>query len=522
MRSAPQEIRQRSVVLRLKDFCGFPLQALLLLLCCTIATSDAFARRAAAVAIVRADGDAAQKAASFVAHFFRKELRADSRYRLVDVARSLGDPKAETAATALKLADEELLKAKRLFEDMDLDEVVDSLNSALGRFENHVAYLENVAPVAQALLFLGGVHLLRGEPATGIKRVKQALSIDPALINTLDPQVFTPENRKIVKKAAQELQQRARGTLSIGSTPSFAEVFVDGRFVGVTPLELDDVLMGKHYVRLQKDGMRNAGKVLKVARAARRQPIEMRAASNYDEFDRLSEELIAVLGGTEEDAVDPVVGMGTRLGEVDYMLAAGVQLDGERIEVTAVMYDLDDGNRVIRRGKQVFSYESGPETYRGEIADMYKRFFGQTPTDPTALIGERGRGVDPNASVCLGMSCGRFKTMLWGGGLLGGGAMMGLGSLFWGLSKADNNAFRAAFQVSGEAANLEQSGKAKAVAGDILFFVGASALVTAGLLYYFYVPAPSAGDVLGAGQGRFGLSVAPTNGGVAIGATLSY
>jgi hypothetical protein len=46
----------------------------------------------------------------------------------------------------------------------------------------------------------------------------------------------------------------ATGTLSVESEPAGAAVYVDGAFVGETPLNLANVAAGDHRVRLQKDG----------------------------------------------------------------------------------------------------------------------------------------------------------------------------------------------------------------------------------------------------------------------------
>src|SRR5262245_42916320 len=55
------------------------------------------------------------------------------------------------------------------------------------------------------------------------------------------------------------------GTLSIASDPSDAAVYVDGQFVGRTPVEVKALQPGDHRVRLVKDGYLENGRLVNVA-----------------------------------------------------------------------------------------------------------------------------------------------------------------------------------------------------------------------------------------------------------------
>ena len=55
------------------------------------------------------------------------------------------------------------------------------------------------------------------------------------------------------------------GTLSVASDPPGAAVYVDGRFVGETPLDVKNLPPGDHRVRLVKDGYLENGRVVSVS-----------------------------------------------------------------------------------------------------------------------------------------------------------------------------------------------------------------------------------------------------------------
>jgi len=48
----------------------------------------------------------------------------------------------------------------------------------------------------------------------------------------------------------------AKAVLTVESRPSGAKVFIDGRLIGITPLQLPDVNEGAHAIRLERDGYR--------------------------------------------------------------------------------------------------------------------------------------------------------------------------------------------------------------------------------------------------------------------------
>lgn len=57
---------------------------------------------------------------------------------------------------------------------------------------------------------------------------------------------------------------QASGSLTVDSRPTGARVFVDGKPVGVTPLQVDAVQAGAHAVRLERDGYRTWSRSVRV------------------------------------------------------------------------------------------------------------------------------------------------------------------------------------------------------------------------------------------------------------------
>jgi hypothetical protein len=59
------------------------------------------------------------------------------------------------------------------------------------------------------------------------------------------------------------------GDLTVESRPAGANVFVDGKLVGTTPVQLPALNAGEHVVRLERDGYRRWSSLIRVVASER-------------------------------------------------------------------------------------------------------------------------------------------------------------------------------------------------------------------------------------------------------------
>jgi hypothetical protein len=62
---------------------------------------------------------------------------------------------------------------------------------------------------------------------------------------------------------------RRTGRLIVESRPAGAQVFLDGRLVGITPLSLDEVPVGDHAVHLDRDGYQRWSSAIRIVASER-------------------------------------------------------------------------------------------------------------------------------------------------------------------------------------------------------------------------------------------------------------
>lgn len=518
------------------------------LIVATVAASPA-AQAARMVTVVRGVGAGSDKAAALTGHFLRDLLSKDERYEVVDLNKSLGNQDRDRALKAFQSAEEMVQKGHDAYDQLDLDAAVEFLSNTLKQYERFAAYVNDFRKVSEALMLLGATHILRGEEKLGNRRLEQALNVFPQM--EPDPRIFNPAMRGQFQETVSRMSTRPPGTLSVTSNPSYAEVYVDGKFAGVTPLAVERVSEGRHYVRLEKDGYRAWGKVVEVTgRTETAESAVLKATQHFDDFDNLVEAAVKRVvspkegnnGGPSNDAIDQLGVLTT----ADHIFLAQVRLDGERVQVWANQYDLN-AQRLLRSAEHVFTYDARPEIYEREVGAMLRGAFGSESAAGKGKAQAKGakgsrrdkdrdkdKDKDPmldadalpgvgDARCWFNMPCRTLKiassATSAGLGLVG----MGVGAAFWAAAKKTNDQYRSQTQVinaspkpvaNPQVNQLNAQGRTEALRGDIFFFAGAALAVVGVATWIWWEPAPSAADVLEHSNGHSAsLQVFPSDGG---------
>lgn len=453
------------------------------------------------------------KAAALVAHYVRAALAADERYELAHIGESLGSPDVSSAQQALKAARENVIRARSAYDGLDLDQAVELLNAALRDFERYAAYTTDMKEVADVLMLLGATHILRGEESKGRERLGQAVSIAPKI--EPDPRIFNPSMRSVFQSTSDAIIRAPRGVLQVESTPSYAQVFVDGAFAGISPLAVEGLVAGRHYLRLAKDGYREHGGVIQMkGNAEHSERPALKPAKEFEDFDTVSSRAIKAM--TDKALAADLEFLVARLFSmlsVDLLFLAEVKLDGEKVVVTATQFDLESDDR-RKSAVHSFAYDSQTTTYEREVGVLMSQNFGKTAEvaatgGATGAWGEGGL-VHAGSNVCpFGMRCDEFRSFaFWtlGGG---GAALAGIGGLFYYLAYSSHQEFLDTGRGSDDSDKLRSSGKLKALLGDIFMFTGAAALVTGVTMYLYYAPSATPEQVVSESGPRWGLSFVP-------------
>lgn len=175
-------------------------------------------------------------------------------------ATSSGDDSVQAAMTAAKEAMEEATKA---FGDEDWAAALTASLIALQKFESDLAYSEDEA----AWALFRDIMSLRALTYLKIRKKDDAADTMRALLSVLPR--YSPNREKapegliaLVDQANDEIKALPPAPLEVQSKPAGAQVLVDGRRVGKTPLLLEDLVPGVHYVTMAAAGGRHNERIV--------------------------------------------------------------------------------------------------------------------------------------------------------------------------------------------------------------------------------------------------------------------
>ena len=179
--------------------------------------------------------------------------RGSADFTLIDVNGPLnagGETKDRTnIATAQGFAQAGKASADR----KDWVDAADQYESARKLFEESLAVSEDPAAIYGPLVVkLGEAQLLGGDVAASKDPFQQGVFWGA-------PDTGLDAKAKAAYQAAKdEVASLAKGTVQVNTDPPYAEVFLDGKFVGVSPLRLVDIPVGVHIATISKPAYERA------------------------------------------------------------------------------------------------------------------------------------------------------------------------------------------------------------------------------------------------------------------------
>lgn len=493
----------------------------------TIAHADEI-RATAALAVAR--DPSGQKAAATAAALLRERVKAAAGLRLIDPERLLsGDPRTREEET-VERARVALADGRRAYDRMALDYSIARLGQAVELYEQAGPLLGDLDELATSLAYKAAALILRGSADEGESIFVELLTISP----NYQLADFPGTVRRIFDRAIRRIDRAPAGSVEIYSTPPHAAVFMDGRYEGVTPLTLDDLVAGTHYLRIEKLGYEVHGAPLEVAQNQQiTSQTRLRSIRRGVELRDL-----AARGARDIDRRADRRGMGGALRTITRNLNArriifiAVSQSGRDASFTGVVFDGPSQRRMATRrtvlavDREIFERDLGryldrlvaaasadltgtadideppPAGARDEPSDGAFGLAGprsdrpgarEAPIDREAPSGSQRLGSDfeaptrPEKETPIGTYVG------WS--LVGAGAATLItGGVFGVLALDTQSEFNDTPQNSPDVSDLQDTGNQQALVADVLYGVGGAMLVagvTTLLVIELSEPSPS-------------------------------
>lgn len=318
-----------------------------------------------------ADDSPSEGAAVLVGQISRQSYKRNPRYSVLELGDVLRGNGQWPAKRRLRQAEEALANAQAGYDAFELEPTLEALAEAVIGFEQALAAMEDMTPLVAAYKLQGATYALKGDTKNAAAAFARVFLLDPDA--TLGDDGFPDTVQSIFEEERARLSEQKTGALSVYSAPNAAEVWLDGSFVGVTPLNLDTLPIGRHYLRVAKDGYEAYGAAVDVARGKERNvQATLRAEKRFSEFDDL---LARLAQGSEQGAAELA-----RMLKVDQLFWTQVKANGDQLSVTGTLLDGVSGEVVLTQQK---TFQQTSPRFRAEVEQWISQNFRKSLVSDT-------------------------------------------------------------------------------------------------------------------------------------------
>ena len=313
------------------------------------------------------------------------------RYSVLDLARFLDDADEAPAKKRLKAAELALERGTSAYDAFDLDAALESLAEAVIAYEQALTALEDVEPLIEAYKFQGATYALTGDEKNAKVAFGRAFALDPAA--SLDGGSFHDTVVALFVEAQKAAEKTPTGAMTVYATPAAAAVWVDGRFRGSSPLVVESLAEGRHYVRVERDGYLPFAAAVDVGRAQEETvQATLRPTKKLATFDELAARMAT---GSE-----PAARQLAETLKVDQLFWAHVESAGDNVTVNGVLTDGVGGQTLLKASK---SFVLSSSRFRTDlelwVAQTFRKGDAGQQSDPKAVKVDPGGSLLPDAPV---------------------------------------------------------------------------------------------------------------------------
>jgi hypothetical protein len=312
-----------------------------------LVSTDAFAAHwTSAVVLVPMDKGAYASAAR-ITEYFQQAVSASPSYLLGETTQKIfGITVPSEAKEALASARSQFAEGKRLFAQGYLEEAEKKLRGAVKALELAVPAMDTCSEYCDSLAYLGATMQMKSDENQARELVKAVQILDPHY--HFEGHGFAQNYTLIAKDVAKLLSHEAQfSTASIYSTPPGGKVFIDGSEKGFTPLSVDQIYAGKHYIRIERPGAYVWGQIINVA--ATEDAVVKAKLSSTPEHAAIDDMLDGVVGDVEKKSAGPdTIALCTKL-KVDRAVIGTVRSSADSVTIEAGLIDAKGKKQLARR-----------------------------------------------------------------------------------------------------------------------------------------------------------------------------
>lgn len=278
-------------------------------------------------------GDVPQRAGQKAAAMLSNELKNLETVQFVQPQKAAEKSSADRYAEGIARARALVEQAKDHRKNRKFRLAEDALNQAVGEYRVNAAGLSDVAELMDAYALLSAVLYNTGRDEEGYKALLTSVSFAPS--RDLPLAQTSALFSRVVLDTRKSVQLSQKGSLSVESTPSGAQVTVDGITLGATPIEVKDVPPGTHVWRVLLPSGEVAGGMVEIAPGK-----QTKVAGQTTAADPEARALSQLSQNKLDDAAVKAITEVGKSAEADVVLFGGMSRDGKNLALDAFVLSL--------------------------------------------------------------------------------------------------------------------------------------------------------------------------------------
>ncbi|HEV8320224.1 MAG TPA: PEGA domain-containing protein [Myxococcota bacterium] len=335
------------------------------------------------------------KTAVQLARSFRLRIKKDDRFAFYEISKLLEQGKLDAERSTIEKARSEFDRGKALYADSSLGKVgeaVSVLEGSLDAYRAVLGYVPRKEELIEALMYYASALYLSKKTADCEKVLREVVLLDPDL--RYDDDRFPARMSLNVDKVREAVSAAPRGSVEIASDPPFAEVYVNGTYRGVTPMEVFGLPEGENYVTLRKDGYKKYADTMTVeADKSASFEASLEPVFRYPLYDETRKTVTPELG--EPRAGKAVMETQSKF-YVDQVVFVTLAAEGDELRATFYLYDLRS-RLLLKKVTGLVDPKAGQEELDVSVGDMVTTLYTgvrldgsiERPEESLAGVGER-------------------------------------------------------------------------------------------------------------------------------------
>lgn len=324
---------------------------------------------------VRTDAALAQQEA-------RLAIDRSKRLHLGDLTAVLdptGDPEVRAAE---RDADAAFRKGFVALSNESFEPALQSFAHSARRRMDAAARMKDLDKLVRVMQYAGAAAVRSGDYRQGVRWFHRASVLAPEA--ALDARGVSSATRDLYERVRRRATGLPPADMRVLSEPNGASVYLDGRFVGVTPAVVAVPLPGTHVLQVDRDGYMREGRDVEVLPGPTEEVrVTLRPTKKGAKFQQLLSAAMPLL--YNDDSAKPALQRLAKTLGVESVVLGRLEPRGEdNVLLIACEYD-DEGEPVGEASNKVFAYRD-PGFREGTAAFFDSLLAGDGTLDPQARL----------------------------------------------------------------------------------------------------------------------------------------